>query len=195
MSVPSEPSANDEDLIAQLQAGDPDAFETLLDRYLHHLHLFVALKSPISDWVDPITREALAFAFQNADLYHSSTSLRSWLEAIAWKLICIRAQKQRRRPKLESYLYRLLNRIDHEHLSTHDSSEVECFTTGLRALPERAADLLSLKYAKGETMETIAFLTDRQPAAVRMMLFRIRQQLHTDLKNLEDRREEIPHVD
>lgn len=194
MSPFSESTAENDDafLIAQIQRGDPEAFERLLDRYLRGLHLFVALKSPMPDWIDPITQQTFDFAFHNLKNLQPTASLRPWLQAIAWNLIRTKTQKFRHRPKLPAYVCRLLHQMDREHSNLKASDEPEYFENALSQLPERAAELLRLKYGNGETIGKIAGHASCSIAAAQLILFRIRQRLHA---RLEKRHEETEHAD
>src|SRR5437867_13049046 len=84
---------NDATLVREIQQGNPSVFDQLLDRHLHHVRAFLALKAPVGHLVDELTHETFVFAFRNIREFTSGTSFQAWLRAIAWNLL--RAEIQR----------------------------------------------------------------------------------------------------
>ena len=76
-------STQDAHLVAAVQAGDIQAFNPLVERYLDGVHAFVALKLPVAHLVDEITHETFVFAFRRIAEFTAGTSFRAWLRAIA----------------------------------------------------------------------------------------------------------------
>src|SRR5439155_3789378 len=84
---------DDATLVHEIQQGDHARFEQLLDRHVHHVRAFLALKVPVAHLVDELTHETFVFAFRNIRDFTTGTSVQAWLRAIAWNLL--RAEIQR----------------------------------------------------------------------------------------------------
>ena len=63
---------DDDTLIQAIQQGKPEAFERFLDRHVHHVRAFLALKAPVAHLVDELAHEAFVFAYRNV---HEFTGL------------------------------------------------------------------------------------------------------------------------
>lgn len=177
----AEPTANpaaEAALIRAVQAGDTAAFEPLVDAHLDPLRAFIALKLPVAHLVDELAHETLVFAFRNLARFTPGTSFRAWLRAIATNLI--RAEVQRfARDQQNQLAYARARELEH-HLMTGpaaDSAEVEHLRDCVESLPPHMKELVELKYALGEPIETIATKLARSENAVWQALFRLRAQL------------------
>ena len=100
--------ANDAALIAGLQAGDADAFETLVRRYMHVL-LRVARRILRSeeDARDAV-QDAFISAFKSIRNFASNSQLGTWLHRIAINsaLMKLRTQRRRGEEDINDYLPR-----------------------------------------------------------------------------------------
>jgi Sigma-70 region 2 len=80
-------------LVQEIQCGNDDAFALLLDRHVHHVRAFLALKAPVPHLVDELAHETFVFAFHHISQFKPGTSVQAWLRAVAWNLL--RAEIQR----------------------------------------------------------------------------------------------------
>src|SRR5438876_3119235 len=78
---------NDLALVEAVQRGEFQAFESLLDRHLDHIHAFISIKLPVPHLTDELAHETFVFAFRHIHKFTASTALRAWLRAIAFNKV------------------------------------------------------------------------------------------------------------
>lgn len=178
MPNPPYDDSADDALILRLQRGDTSACEPLIDRHLHHVRLFGALKAPVPKAVEDFARDTFVVAFQNIADFSVGMSFRTWLRAIIWDLIRTDIQRDSSAAaKTSRFAQQRLAEMDRETVSLYEADEVECFQACLEEIPAPLMEILRLKYRRGRTNEEIAVHTRRSLATVRSVLFRVRQQL------------------
>jgi RNA polymerase sigma-70 factor, ECF subfamily len=169
---------DEEALILRVKAGDVDAFEPLVDRYLANVRALLALRAPAVHLVDDLAHETFVYAFRNIGDFTAGTSFLSWLRAIAGNLL--RAETQRfSREQANQLRFAEAQRLDHgsgEGL-LGESDEAELLRQCVEELPGTMRALVSLKYRQERSSEQIAQELERSTAWVWTMLFRVRQQL------------------
>jgi RNA polymerase sigma-70 factor, ECF subfamily len=169
---------DDDALIRQIQQGDPDAFEQLLDRHVHHVRAFLALKAPVPHLVDELAHETFVFAFHNIQDFKAGTAAQAWLRAIAWNLLRAEIQRFSREQANQSRF--VTQSICQTAQSVDDPiapNEIEFLASCLERVPPPMRELLAMKYRDGCASEDIAKRLQRSVAWVYTALFRLRQQL------------------
>lgn len=165
-------------LILRVKAGDVDAFEPLVDRYLANVRAYLALRAPAVHLVDELAHETFVYAFRNIGDFTAGTSLLHWLRAIACNLL--RAETQRfSREQANQSRFAEAQSLDHgsgESLPG-ESDEAELLRQCVEELSGTMRALVSLKYRQERSSEQIAQELKRSTAWVWTMLFRVRQQL------------------
>jgi RNA polymerase sigma-70 factor (ECF subfamily) len=170
--------ADDAALVLEVQAGNSQAFEPLLDRHLMHIRTFIALRAPASHLVDELAHETFVYAYQHLQEFAAGTSFRTWLRAIAWNLLRAEVQRfSRERANQAHFAAEWLNEVEANPAAAQPSSEVEFLEECLQQLPAPMRELLALKYAEECSTDEIARRLRRTLAWVRTVLFRLRQQL------------------
>jgi len=165
-------------LVAAVQAGNPHAFDPLVERHLDAIHAFVALKLPVPHLVDEITHETFVFAFRSIADFTPGTSFRAWLRAIAANKV--RAEIERySREERNRLAYAERRELDEALAETNsmDSHELEALQDCLKSIPEHLRTVLHLRYHEENSSEEIAGHLERSLAWVRTNLCRVRQQL------------------
>lgn len=179
LAEPTANSATEAALVRAVQAGDAAAFEPLVDAHLDQLRAFIALKLPIAHLVDEVAHETFIFAFRNLARFTAGTSFRAWLRAIATNLV--RAEIQRYAREQQNQLNYARARELERSLMTGpgagESAEVEHLRDCVAGLPPHLQELVELKYAQDQPIETIAAKLTRSENAVWQALFRLRAQL------------------
>ena len=173
------PDTTEAALIRAVQAGDAAAFEPLVETHLDSLRAFIALKLPVAHLVDELAHETFVFAFRNLAGFTPGTHFRAWLRAIAANLI--RAELQRYAREQQNQLNYARARELERSLMTGpgagESTEVEHLRDCVAGLPPHMQELVELKYAQDQPIETIAAKLTRSENAVWQALFRLRAQL------------------
>lgn len=185
MTEKDQNSVNDLAFVEAVQHGEVQAFESLVDRHLDHIHAFVSLKLPVPHLVDEITHETFVFAFRHIHEFTEGTAFRAWLRAIAANKV---------RAEIERYCREEKNKLNYaEHrmvvaalseLDAGSSREVEALNGCLEKIPEHSRELLILKYHEEHSTADIARRLQRSLAWVRTTLCRLRQQLRECIENV-----------
>ncbi|MFA6563840.1 MAG: sigma-70 family RNA polymerase sigma factor [Verrucomicrobiia bacterium] len=166
------------ELVRAVQAGDVNAFASLLDGHLDYLRAFIALKLPVAHLVNEIAHETFVFAYRNIHRFTAGTSLRAWLRAIAANLV--RAEFQRyAREQANQFTYAKHRLLEQElgRSDAEDAAEMEFLRDCVEELPPPMKELLTLKYREELPTEKIAGRLQRTQTWVWQVLFRLRQQL------------------
>lgn len=165
-------------LVRAVQAGDPKAFEPLVDLHLDHVRGFIALRLAAPHLVNEIAHETFVFAYRNIHEFEAGTAFRAWLRAIAVNLVRAEIQRFRREQTNQAALARAqLLEQELEHTSVAETPEIEHLRECVQELPRVMKELLTLRYKDEVPVEQIAVKLVRTHAAVWQMLFRLRQQL------------------
>lgn len=166
------------DLVEQVQAGDLEAFEELLDLHSIHLRAFVAMKLPISHLVDEIAHETFVFAHRHINDFKAGTDFGKWLRAIAYNLIRKETLRHQRLSKNnEKYLDHLLIRQGGRGEFSPESPVIVYLDECLRTLPEQQRALLDHKYKLAQSSREMSAAFNQSESWVRTTLCRIRTAL------------------
>ena len=171
------PGRDESELVLAAQAGDHDAFATLLDAHLPHVRTFLALKAPVPQLVDEIAHDAFVFAYCHLDEFRPGTSFRAWVRAIAWNLLRAEVQRFAREQRNLDRLAVWHTEAALNEVSTEPSTEAEHLQLCLEQLPEPLRELIMLKYREESSTDEIAARLKRSLVWVRVSLFRVRAQL------------------
>jgi RNA polymerase sigma-70 factor (ECF subfamily) len=185
-------------LIADLKAGDEDAFALLIAQYNQPLYSLIARS--INDPADAadITQEVFLKVFRSIRSFHGDASLRTWLYRIAlhqasnqrrwWsrhKRQEVRIDDSDRDGEEESYSLGAL--LQDGAASPYDcaaQSEIrERVEEALRQLPEAFRTVTILREIEGFSYDEIAEILDVQIGTVKSRLTRGRQALRELLSN------------
>jgi RNA polymerase sigma-70 factor (ECF subfamily) len=178
MATEADQSRSDEALITAIQSGDSEAFTDLLERHVHHVRAFLALRAPVAHLVDELTHETFVFAFRNIQSFKPESSAPAWLRAIAWNLLRAEVQRfsraQANQKRLAGlYICELAQSTSEEQAS----QEMEFLLRCLEQTSASVRQLLTLKYQQDHPSEEIARRLERSVAWVHTTLFRARRQL------------------
>jgi len=170
--------SSDATLIEAVQRGDHEAFAQLLDRHVHHVRTFLALKAPVPHLVDELAHETFVFAFNHSHRFTVGTPVQAWLRAIAWNLLraeILRFSREQANQAKVATLY--LCESAQASAEPCATREMEFLEECLQQLPVSQRELLALKYSENCSSEEIARRIRRSIAWVYTLLFRVRQQL------------------
>ena len=169
---------NDLALVEAVQRGEFQAFESLLDRHLDHVHAFISIKLPVPHLADELAHETFVFAFRHIHEFTTGTAFRAWLRAIAFNKVRAEIERYCREEanKLGYAEHRLVESALNE-LDAEGARDVEALNGCLEKTPAEMRELLTEKYHDEHSTEEIAKRLDRSLAWVRTSLCRVRQQL------------------
>lgn len=167
---------NDEAVIVDVLAGNPESFAILVDKYKSGLYrLFLGMGAKDQDAQD-LTQDTFIKAYQKLRDHDKQSSFTAWLYAIA-----INRYKSVKRLKTFRYTANsLMNERDHaptpeeQYMRKEDELEM---VKKLSKLPERYRIVLILRYTNDLSYEEISSITGITMHQVKNQLFRARQKL------------------
>src|ERR1700733_11575595 len=172
------------DLLAQVRAGDSDAWGELYRRYAPAIFRFCRRALPTREDAEDATTEIFMKVRQKLGLYDSSRPFTAWLYKVASNHCWDTLRRRRIRQDLETGD---LDTLPLEHpdpsqlerlQAEHSSKEVR---NGLALLPDRARMALVLRYYADMSYEEIADTLGVRRAFVGVLLLRARLQLRDGL--------------
>src|SRR5580698_7678913 len=172
------------DLLAQVRAGDSDAWGDLYGQYAPAIFRFCRRALPTREDAEDATTEIFMKVRQKLGMYDSSRPFTAWLYKVASNHCWDTLRRRRIRQDLETGDVDTLP-LEHpdpsqlERLQAeHTSKEVR---TGLARLPDRARMALVLRYFADMSYEEIADTLGVRRAFVGVLLLRARHQLRDAL--------------
>jgi len=167
-------------LLAQVRAGDSDAWGELYRQYAPAIFRFCRRVLPAREDAEDATTEVFMKVRQKLGTYDSSRPFTAWLYKVASNHCWDTLRRRRIRQDLETGDVETLP-LEHpdpgqlERLQAeHTSKEVR---TGLAKLPDRARMALVLRYYAEMSYEEIAEALGVRQAFVGVLLLRARHQL------------------
>ncbi len=179
----------DEELVAQLRAGDPRAFETLVRTHsgpmLRTARRYLRAEEDARDAV----QEAFISAFRSIRKFESTSRISTWLHRIVINASLMKLRTQRRHP--EEDIEQLLPRFTEDGhqvepaVAWHERADVileraelsRLVRNAIEQLPETYRVVLLLRDIEELSTEEAAELLDITPNALKIRLHRARQAL------------------
>ena len=133
-------------LIIETQEGSIEAYEKLMQIYMHRIRDFLAMRAPVPSIIDQIANDTFIFAYNHIDEFDADTYFFSWLTAIARNLL--RAEVQRFE-RVESNKERYAVHLQAMHELDEAEGESEVYVDHLKIcvqnLPKNQKDLILIK--------------------------------------------------
>ncbi len=157
--------------------GDVEAFGELVEEFQGPVRGFVAMLGVPADANEDVAQDVFIEAFRSLGTYDAGYPFDGWLRGIARNLALrhhtAQARTRRGSARLREFLAESCAALEGERPIHGLDALREC----MKQLTGRAADLISMRYAQGQTSREIAYSTNQDPVAVRMALSRIRTAL------------------
>src|SRR3954452_7649209 len=148
---------SDSQLVARCRAGDPQAWNELVERFSRYVYAICVQGFRLSDSdAEDVFQEVFARAFQHLDKLRDDSAVRPWLAQLTRRLCIDRIRTNaRERPAAE------------EDLETGDSDETIAMLDeslavheALAAAPEHCREILDRFFARDESYKTIGEALD-----------------------------------
>jgi len=187
-------------LIAQLQAGDPGAYETLVRTYGGRMLAVARRFVRDDDEARDCVQEAFLRVFRSIERFESRSALGTWLHRIVVNTALSRLRSRERTP--EESLSHLLPRFDADGMRLEPEPEpaehtpeallesaeaVSLVHRCIDELPAAYRQVILLRDVEGYDTEETATLLGLTPGAVKVRLHRARAALKTLLAPLVQR--------
>jgi RNA polymerase sigma-70 factor (ECF subfamily) len=188
--------AEEQSLVAELQAGSEQAFALLIAQYSHPIYSLIArsLRDP-ADAAD-VTQEVFVKVFRSISGFHGEASLRTWIYRIALHEASNQRRWWGRHKRQELTIDAPLENEEGETfcladaLATGDASPYECMArsetrthveAALRTIPEPFREVVVLREIEGFGYEEIAEILNVNLGTVKSRLTRGRAALREAL--------------
>jgi len=176
---------DDFSLIKAIQAGDHQAFESLVRRYQHQVANLIYVTMGSRDDVDDIAQEVFIRVYRSLSRFKFDASFFSWIYRITMNLCIdeIRKRKIRKVLSLDFLTEDALekNRQNKDHGMPSDSmlkdERRQVVQSALRRLKPEHRDILVLREYKDLGYSEIAETLDISLEAVKSRIFRARSEL------------------
>ena len=168
----------DESLMLEFQRGSREAFEELFERYRHPLYGFFRRRLDTSERAEDLTHETFLVVIRGTSKYEPRALVRTYLYAIALKLL---STERRKRAALQD--------LSSPELTVQGSAETALWVKeALGKLDHSDREILMMREYEQLSYGEIADLLRIPVNTVRSRLFRSRMALKDCL---EPRREEV----
>ncbi|MEL6675434.1 MAG: sigma-70 family RNA polymerase sigma factor [Bacteroidota bacterium] len=191
----SKNTKEDRELVAAAKRGDPKAFEKLLKKYHKSVYYMLLKMVKNGDDAEDLTQEAFAKAFNSIEKFDSKFAFSTWLFRIATNN-CIDYIRKKRVQTVSldapvegddgssmNFDVRDTNLDPNEFLLKEQRKRY--LNMAIERLPEKYRVLVRLRYFDELSYEEVAKELNIPLGTVKAQLFRARELLNQELKNLK----------
>ncbi len=182
------PEATDDRLVTAAQAGSPEAFAALFQRYRPEIARYAGRTLGDDGRAEDVVQEVFISALRGLGTLDRPAGFKPWLYRIAHNA-CV--DHMRRRGTTEEVPFdaqglppaeeiRLFRQSQSSHAALTQKENFGHLRQALTDLPEAQAQILILRELEGLTYEEIAVRMSISRSAVESMLFRARRALRTE---------------
>lgn len=174
----SVPATTDDPLVQRAIAGDPDAFDTLVERHWKGIFRLAAASLPSIEDARDLAQDTFVAAWEGRAAHKTTHDFKSWLYGICRNKIrnvYRNARKTRMTPVDTLVLEHIDTRtsVDPDAVSAMHAALAAC----LRSLPPEMAAIIEERYVRNIPVQEMAALRQMTPGAVSKLLWRTRQSL------------------
>ncbi|MEL6591235.1 MAG: sigma-70 family RNA polymerase sigma factor [Bacteroidota bacterium] len=191
----SKNTKEDRELVAAAQRGEQPAFERLLKKYRKSVYYMLLKMVKNSDDAEDLTQEAFAKAFNSINKFDSKYAFSTWLFRIATNN-CIDFIRKKRvqtvsidQPVEGDDGSNMTFDVRDDDLDPNDTmlkkQRAKYLTMAIDRLPEKYRILVELRYFKEFSYDEVAKELDIPLGTVKAQLFRARELLNQELKNVK----------
>jgi RNA polymerase sigma-70 factor (ECF subfamily) len=174
-------------IVESVRKGEREGQDEMFRRFVNQVFCMIVKQVPDIMDAQELTQDTFLKAFRHIDRYDArQSSLSTWLCRIAYRLTL--DFLKRRRPivvSIEDSSVWQTDISDEEleaALSTGNEQRIEKLQELVQQLPNEEQMLLTLYYFDDLPLKEIAYITDADPKALAVRLYRIRRKLYKKLK-------------
>ena len=181
---------SDEQLIAQFQLGNEEAYIELVKRYRDRLINFVFQFLGDFEKAEDVVQDTMLKLYEKKHYYKEIAKFSTWLYTIARNLANTELRKQKRR---KTTLLSNMSKDEKEYelpaVQPDTGSEIQSeyvekqIQTAIHALPEHFKTVIILRDIQELSYDDISSIVDVPIGTVKSRINRARLQLQADLKN------------
>ncbi|HWB08921.1 MAG TPA: sigma-70 family RNA polymerase sigma factor [Pirellulales bacterium] len=176
---------SDQEVIAQVLAGQTDAYALLVSRYERLARAAAIRIVRDSHAADDVAQEAFVAAFKTLSSLRDRSSFAGWLLGIVRRRAATALKNDRRRRSIGGDLNA------RTPAAAPPSSEMLELLEFVEQLPDQERVVIGLKHFQGCSVQEIAEITGRPVGTVTKQLSRARQRLHDWLTQEHHKHERI----
>lgn len=191
----SKNTKEDRELVAAAQRGENKAFETLLKKYRKSVYYLLLKMVKNADDAEDLTQEAFAKAFNSIEKFDSKFAFSTWLFRIATNNCIDFIRKKRVQTiSIDSSIEgddgsSMRFDVKDENLDPNETmlkqQRKRYLNMAIERLPEKYRTLVELRYFRELSYEEVATELSIPLGTVKAQLFRARELLNQELKNLK----------
>ncbi len=178
--------AEEEDLMRAVASGDRRAFETLVDRYMNPVFLFVYSICKNKAQAEDMTQETFLRLWRNAGAWAPSGRVKSWLMRIAHNLTIDELRKRRPQVEIEKAEAVLPVVGAAQDREVHGREVAGTIKDAILSLPERQRQALILVYYGECSGAEAAHILEITPHAFESLLARARKSMKSLLQGQKE---------
>ena len=179
---------SDIDLIEGLLKRDPQAQQTMLDRFGRDVFAQVVRLIPVVENAEEVYQDVFIKVFSNIGKFNSErSSLKTWISRIAYnEAISFLRKKSTPMIYFEDYDGEALSdeEVD-ETFGQANKETVQLIRAALKHLPPEERALITMFYYEEMSLKDIAFVTESLPTTIASKLSRTRKKLCRIIKMLQ----------
>lgn len=189
MGSPSQAQPSDAELLARIEAGDPEALEALIARYQRQVLRFSMKMCRHREDAEDVLQDTLLAAARGIRQFRGAASLSTWMYTIARSYCIKKHRKSKFAPaherSLEQDVAAEARALEDPGPSPEDqtaANETEAaLQAGIAALDDKYREILVLRDVEGLSAAEVAEVTGLSVAAVKSRLHRARNTLRAHL--------------
>ena len=194
-------SGKDSEVIAQVLAGDVNAFETLIDRYRARVFSIVANHVPSAE-AGEVAHDIFVDVFRSLKSYAGRKPFEHWVSSIAVRRCCDYWRKRHRRhdapvsslsPEGCEWVERVMgeNALEEHRQREAAGAARELLNYVLAKLPPKDRMALALIHLEGRSVSETAELLGWSAVNVKVRAYRARRELKKMIEEISGKRGEI----
>jgi RNA polymerase sigma-70 factor (ECF subfamily) len=172
-------SADVSEALRRAQAGDADAYGTVVAAYQARLRAFIAGYVPRAEWVDDLAQQAFVSAYEGLRNFQVGTDFYAWLRSIAYNHLRAELERTNRRKRLErDYLLEVsAGELQRRLEEGPDEDAIEALRDCVGRLSGAAREMVQRYYGDGLPLSQIGAQLGRTADSLKVSLFKIRARL------------------
>lgn len=178
----------DQELIANIKAGDKAAFYKIVERYKSYAITIAMRILKNKELAEEVCQDAFLSVYQSIGFFNNQSSFSTWLYRIVFNKAISETRKKGYKIEFTSIdaddTVILPNNLTSDEFETlqHQTETKELLDYAIQKLDEASALVVTLYYLNECTIDEIQTITGFAKSNIKILLFRARKKLLTSIK-------------